>query len=184
MRNAGPCENQLTKLRSISYRVTLIIILVVCIATPAVSQTSSYSELQAAYLYNFAKYIRWPGESAQFTIGVLGSEEIVKELTRTLKDKKVAGKPLVIKLVAADDALDDCRILFVPEEASGMLSTMIAPALIKNILIVTEEDLIKKGAGISFVVQDDKLRFKLKKKILDDTRLVVSDGLLRLAIIQ
>jgi hypothetical protein len=167
-----------------TYKLTFAIAFVVCAATSGVSQTSSYSELQAAYLYNFAKYISWPGESAQFTIGVLGSDDVMKTLSQTLKDKKVAGKPLVFKLFAPTDEIDGCQMLFLPEVASGSLPKLVDPALSKNILIVTEEDLIKKGAGISFVVQDDKLRFKLKKKILDDTRLVVSDGLLRLAILQ
>lgn len=167
-----------------SHKLPLIVALVACIAVPGVSQTSSYSELQAAYLYNFAKYIRWPGESQQFTIGVLGSDETVKELGRILKDKKIAGKPLVIKLMDAGDPLNGIQILFLPEEASAGLPDIVQPALGNSTLVVTEEDLIKKGAGISFVVQDDKLRFKIKKKILDDSRLVVSDGLLRLAIVQ
>jgi hypothetical protein len=156
----------------------------VCIVTPGVSQTSSYSELQAAYLYNFAKYITWPGESSEFTIAILGSEEALKNIERKLKDKKVVGKLLVLKLIATDDTLDAVNIVFLPEDASRELPKLVELARSKNVLIVTEEDLIKKGAGISFVVQDDKLRFKLKKKILDDTGLVVSDGLMRLAIIQ
>ncbi len=168
----------------LNYRLLLVIVLLAGIAVPGVSQTSSYSELQAAYLYNFAKYIRWPGESGQFTIGVLGSEAVVKDLGTTLKDKKVAGKLLVIKLIASADALDGVQILFLPEAASSDLPKVIDPAISRNILVVTEEDLIKKGAGISFVVQDDKLHFKLKKKIIDETKLVVSDGLLRLAIVQ
>ena len=114
----------------------------------------------------------------------MGSQDDVDDLRRILKDKKVGGKQLVIKLITRDDALDDCQIMFIPEETSSLLPEMAGPALSRNILIVTEEDLIKRGAGISFVVKDDKLRFKLKKKILDDTMLVVSDGLLRLAIVQ
>jgi len=105
-------------------------------------------------------------------------------LSHTLKDKKVAGKPLVLKLLAANDVIDGYQIIYIPEESSLTLGELLELALHKNVLIVTEEDLIKKGAGISFVVQDDKLRFKLNKKILDDAGLVVSEGLLRLAIVQ
>ena len=153
-------------------------------STVCFAQTSSYTELQAAYIYNFAKYIQWPTEYTQFTIGVLGSEEITNDFSRILKDKKITGKPLVIKLVGPEDTLDGLHILFLPDEASSDLSKFVDPALSRYILIVTEEDLIRKGAGISFVVQGDKLRFKLKKKVLDDSKLVASDGLLRLAIVQ
>jgi hypothetical protein len=44
--------------------------------------------------------------------------------------------------------------------------------------------MIKKGAMISFVVEDEKLRFKLKKASLASAGLVASDGLLKLAIVQ
>lgn len=162
----------------------ILMFLMLSAAIESAAQTSSYIELQAAYLYNFAKYITWPAESPQFTIAVVGSEDVITGLNRTLKGKKVVGKPLVLKLIMADDALDGYQIVFLPEQSSAILPDLVAIALQKNVLIVTEEDLIKKGAGISFVVQDDKLRFKLKRKILDDAGLVVSEGLLRLAIVQ
>jgi hypothetical protein len=167
-----------------NYRLLLVIVLVAGSTMRVVAQTSSYTELQAAYIYNFAKYIQWPNEFTQFTIGVLRSEEIAKDFAKILKGKKIAGKPLVIQLVDPEEKLDGLHMLFLPDEASDDLPGLIDHALSKHILTVTEDDLIRKGAGISFVVQDDKLRFKLKKKILDDSGLVASDGLLRLAIIQ
>jgi hypothetical protein len=161
-----------------------IVALVVGTYAQVTAQTSSYRELQAAYLYNFAKYIRWPSETAQFTIAVYGSSEVMNEFASTLKGKKVLGKPLVLKRIDTTEEMADTQIVFVPEGSSRNLPHMLGEAVLGNVLIVTEEDLIKKGAGVSFVVEGDKLRFKLKKQILDDTRLVVSDGLLRLAIVQ
>lgn len=69
------------------------------------------------------------------------------------------------------------------ESNSRSLSLLTTELSGKTVLIVTEEDLIRKGAAISFVVEDDKLRFKVKKKELDQAGLVASDGLLKLAIL-
>jgi hypothetical protein len=77
----------------------------------------------------------------------------------------------------------DCQIIYLPESSSHELSLLKGATAGRSILIVTEVDLIKKGAGISFVVEGDRLRFKLKKSILADVGLTASEGLLKLAIL-
>lgn len=69
------------------------------IGKAAQAQTSSYGELQAAYIYNFAKYISWPDEAQQFVIGVFGDADIMDDLEITLKGKKVRGKPIALKKI-------------------------------------------------------------------------------------
>jgi hypothetical protein len=43
--------------------------------------------------------------------------------------------------------------------------------------------MVRKGAMISFVLEGDKLRFKLKKNLLESVGLTASDGLQKLAIL-
>ena len=152
-------------------------------ARPVTAQTSSYGELQAAYLYNFAKYISWPEESPQFVIGVFQEADIMDALVATLKGKKVRGKPFVVKKISTEEELQECHIVYLSSENSESLGLITQTLTGKSILIVTEEDLIRKGAAISFVVQDDRLKFKLKRKMLSEAGLTASDGLLRLAIL-
>ena len=155
-----------------------------CWTGEATAQTSSYGELQAAYMYNFAKYITWPDEGQQFIIGVFHDAEIMGELESTLSGKKVRGKAIVLKVVTTIEELAACSIVYLSGSNSGSLGLIVSSIGEKNVLLVTEDDLIRKGAAISFVVEDDKLRFKLKKKSLEKSRLVASDGLLKLAILQ
>jgi hypothetical protein len=147
------------------------------------AQTSSYGELQAAYLFNFAKYIKWPGESKVFAIGIFGEADIMDDLESTLKDKKVGGRTIELKIITSMEHLSEFQIVYLPESASKDLNRLKEAVIGKSILIVTEEDLIKKGAAISFIVEDDRLRFKLKRSVLAEAGLVVSEGLLRLAIL-
>jgi hypothetical protein len=146
------------------------------------AQVSSYEELQAAYIFNFAKYIRWPDSEANFVIGVYGETEIMEHLKKTLADKKVGTRPIELRAITNADALFECNIVYVGESDSKKVSEMTTAIAGKSILIVTEEDLIKKGAAISFVVEDDRLRFKLKKSALVAAGLAASEGLLKLAI--
>jgi hypothetical protein len=171
---------------NIHNRYLLIFLFPVLMMTgnPVCAQTSSYGELQAAYLYNFAKYITWPKASEQFVIGVFQEADIMDALVTTLKGKKVGGKPIVLKKITKEEELRDCHILYLSESNSGSIGLIVTVLNGNNTLIVTEADLIRKGAVISFVVEDDRLKFKLKKKVLNEAGLVASEGLLRLAILQ
>src|SRR5688572_9887513 len=116
---------------------------------PAKAQTSSYGELQAAYMYNFAKYISWPQEGQEFIIGVFHDADIMAELEATLAGKKVRGKPIVLKKIRTAEETMTCNIVYLSESNSRSLGLVIAAVKDKNVLIVTEDDLIKKGATIS-----------------------------------
>jgi hypothetical protein len=146
------------------------------------AQTPSY-ELQAAYVFNFAKYIQWPSEGEQLMIGVYNDNDVTSEFESTLKGKKVRGREIIVKKVVALEELLQCSILYVAESHSRNIDTLISSLMGKSILIVTEEDLIKKGAAISFVIEEERLRFKVKKKALELAALVASEGLLKLAIL-
>lgn len=150
----------------------------------AKGQSSSYRELQAAYIFNFAKYIKWPAETFAFVIGVTGDSEIMKVLQNTLKEKKVAGRAIELRTISTPDEASKCNIIYLPEFSSMKLSVLRDALSGKQVLIVTEEDLIKKGASISFIVEDDRLKFKLKRSTLLSAQLTASEGLLRLAIIE
>jgi hypothetical protein len=147
------------------------------------AQTSSYEELQAAYIFNFAKYIKWPEETPEFVIGIYGEQEIMELFKNILAGKRAGGKPIRLKTIDRPDDMADCNIVYIASSASRKLKMLISATAGKSILIVTAEDMINSGAMISFVVEDDKLKFKLKRSILSETGLIASEGLLKLAIL-
>ncbi|WP_276374824.1 YfiR family protein [Chryseolinea sp. H1M3-3] len=145
---------------------------------------NSESELRAAYIFNFAKYIKWPTDHQTFVIGVYGTDtEAFDALERTLKGKKIAGKEIQIKIFETFIDIASCQILYCPDIENKRLTTLLEMLVGKSVLLVTKEDLVKRGAMISFIVENDKLRFKIKKDALDRAGLVPTEGLLRLAIL-
>jgi hypothetical protein len=162
--------------------LTLSFLLVTLIGS-AQAQRSSYGALQAAYLYNFAKYITWPDEQEQFVIGIYLDADIIADLETVLKGKRVRGKAIEIKKVTTIEDVLLCNIIYVSGANSKSIELLTTSLEGKNILLVTEDDLVRKGATVSFVVEDDKLKFKVKKTLLDKAGLVASEGLLKLAIV-
>jgi len=149
----------------------------------ATAQTSLYEELEAAYLFNFAKYVKWPDEPEVFVIGIYGEADNIEFLRSALESKKIRGKSVTLTILTDAHDITGISMIYVPESSTKNFNTLVQALADKSILIVTGKDLTKKGAMISFVVEDQKLRFKLRKSALDAADLVASDGLLKLAIL-
>ena len=151
----------------------------------ATAQSSLYEELQTAYLYNFAKYVKWPEERETFVIGIYGEPENLASLQVTLERKQIRGKSIVVKVLTDVEEIqtDNINIVYVPEGETQSFASLIDATAGKNVLVVTGDDMIRKGAAISFIIVDDKLKFKLKRSALKSAGLVASDALLKLSIL-
>ena len=170
---------------SISWPKPFFIIAMLVIGFPdhAYAQNSE-EELRAAYLFNFSKYIRWPDDQPQFIIAVYGEDtESASAVAKMLKDKKVGGKEIQVKIVSSVEDAINSHILYCTDIENKMLAAVVEMIRGKSILLVTKDDQIRRGAMISFVIADETLKFKVKKDALTKARLVASEGLLRLAIV-
>lgn len=145
------------------------------------AQESSYSDLQAIYIYNFAKYTSWPQELDTFTIAVYDDAAMHKVISQKLADKTIKGKPIEVKLIYSVTKEDFFHLIYLNRQHSKNLAEVIQNCQQQNTLIVTENDQINKGAMISFLVIGNKLRFKINQEALEDKELTASEGLLGLA---
>ena len=131
------------------------------------------------------KYVEWPNSDGDFIIGVVGESPINKELEELSKNKKAKGKKIVvINISIPTDALL-CNMIYIPAAKSAQLKPLMEKVKNKSVLIVAErEGLAKKGAAISFVIDDDDaLKFDINKSILDSQGLKIAHLLLQLGII-
>ena len=135
------------------------------------------------FLYNFMKYIEWPADqTGDFVIGVLGDSPIKKELQTLAETKKVKGRKIVIKIITVPDDAIFCNMIFIPSAKSAQLKPIAEKVKGKAVLIVAErEGLAKKGAAISFAVNDDDaLQFDFNKSVLDSQSLKIANLLMQL----
>lgn len=170
-------------LRNIS-KIGFLLLFFLFLITPVKAQLYKY---QAAFIYNFTKYIEWPSDNRKgdFIIGILGEDaEIISSLERMALNKKVGSQSIEITIFKNKDAIKKCHILFIPKNKSEYLSIISKKTLIHNTLIITsKEGLAKKGSAINFVVRNNKQKFELNKKNAERYNLKVSKLLERLAII-
>ncbi len=135
---------------------------------------------QALYIYNFTKYIEWPNGSDELVIGAIGAGTIHRELEKMVQSKG-GGKLKFIKLTSYNN-LDQCNIIFLTKEQDRNLNLVLAKTKGKSILVISEiESSASKGAGISFFLENEKLKFAINKNSIEKRNMKVSGNLLSLA---
>lgn len=135
------------------------------------------------FLYNFMKYIEWPNTEGDFVVGVVGNSPIVTELMKLAESKKAKGRKILVKTLSSPDDMYGCSMVYITSSKSSLLKAFIEKSKGKSILIVGErEGLARKGAAISFVIEDDEsLKFDLNKSVMDSHSLKVTNLLMQLA---
>jgi hypothetical protein len=166
-------------------RLILITLLFFIVITAGNAQ--QHEKLQSLFIYNFAKYIKWPDSynSGKFVIAVIGDSPIIKSITSMASSKKTRdGSSIEVKTYGSIDEIGDCNILFVSENVIGDLSQIDSIMPSKPILIVTAvPGMAEQGSVINFVTIDGKVKFELNASKATSRGLVVSSSLTSLAIV-
>ena len=165
-----------------------LLALFICGAPPGhAADTSSEYRVKAAYLYNFAKFIRWPEKTfasvdSPLVIGVLGKNPFNGELT-PLADKTVRNRKIIVRQFATIDNVTDCHLLYVSDTASRQLRAALQLLRVKPMVTIGDnEDFCKFGGVIQFVTRRDRLRFVINLDVAKDNDIHIDSQLLSLAV--
>jgi len=144
------------------------------------------SQVKAAYLYNFGKFIRWPetaGDSGtSFDICVLGKDPFGMVLDSTVVGGSIDNKKVTAKKIASLQELEHCRIVFISSSEQARLRTILAAAKAGGTLTVSDiPHFAEKGGMIEFVPQENKIRFEVNLPATEEAGLMLSSELLKVA---
>ena len=174
-------NDQLCWLRRFTFRFILFGSCLIGSAQYSLAQMSAHKG-QALFIYNFTKYVKWPNQASNLVIGVLGDSEMLAEMNASLKGKKAGESILEIRKVTSVTEAAQCNLVYVPSSRSKDLENLINAVQEKGVLVVSEEDMADKGASISFLLVESKLRFKINAQTIKKSGLQVSSSLLSLAV--
>lgn len=150
------------------------------------SESREYN-LKAAYLYNFANFVKWPperfaDETAPIVVAIVGEDPFGKLLERTFKDKKVGKRPLQLERFEDASKLADCHVLFVSRSEKKSFAKIVEYGKPRSILIVTEMDgAIGHGGIVNFFIEKKRVRFEIQIDEAKRFKLTISSKLLQLA---
>ena len=141
--------------------------------------------IKAAYLYHFAMFVDWPAEAfasknAPIVIGIVGNDPFGPAIDDTVRDKRIDGRPLVVKRLDWAQDLRQCHILFLAD--GGRIADLVRRLGGLSVLIVGEtQDLASHGAVINFRIEDNRVRFDINVDAAKRSHLTISSQLLNLA---
>jgi hypothetical protein len=143
-------------------------------------------EVEAAFLYRIGGYVEWPPEAVagqDFTIAVLGSDNIVQELQRILPHHLLKNRPAQVRRIRGIEELRDAQILFVGPEFNDELKSIVSRVANHPVLVVTASDHgLDDGSCVNFLFVDRRVRFEVSLSAADRVGLRVSSELLSVAV--
>jgi len=151
------------------------------------AQTSGEYQVKAAFLYNFAKFVDWPGEafsdgSAPLVIGVIGNDPFGGALDSAINGKNIGGRRLTVRRLKWGQDLRSCHILFISSSERQRLPQIIQSLRGSSVLTVGDMGQFNQQGGmINFILEASKVRFEINSRGADQARLRISSKLLALA---
>jgi hypothetical protein len=141
------------------------------------------ANLKAAFIYNFTTYIDWDinNDENNFIIGVIGSSPIISSLDEIAKTNTVNNKKIVIKIFNKPEDIKFCHILFIAENNSYSLQSILDKVGKGTLTISEETGFAKQGTAFNFVILDNKLKFEANLKSIYQAGLKAGSQLLKLA---
>lgn len=153
----------------------------------AEARAQSEDQIKAAFLFNFARYVEWPGAAfgdpgSPIRICLMGAEDFSTVVTLTVSGKSVGARPVEIKQPDDVRQAAGCHILYVGEDSRVAAANLASQLASGSVFTVSDRDGFAKDGGIAnFFRADNKVRFEINVSAAKRAGLKVSSQLLRLA---
>lgn len=170
-------------------RRPLTILCIIVLSLPGLVSFQNFdtnAKIKAMFIYNFTKYIEWPSayKNGSFIIGILGESTMYDELKNMTETKKAVNQPFELKRFTTASQIEQCHMLVLPKEEAAKLGDVLSKVDSYSTLVIAENDgMAQRGAGINFVIRNNRQKFELNKTKMERHELKVSSSLLSLAIV-
>jgi YfiR/HmsC-like len=142
------------------------------------------ADIKAAFLFNFTKFVEWSDGAAAgpFQICTLADARFDAVLAHTLSGESTDGRPIVRVTPEAPEFASACHILFISRGEDSRVGRWVAAVQGHPVLIVGESKAAADaGAEITFVVEDNRVKFDVNEDAASRAGLKISSKLLRVA---
>lgn len=152
-------------------------------ALMAANDTAPEAALKAAFIFNFTKFVDWPGGESleRFNLCTSGTS-MTAEALGAFEGKSALGRPIRIVRGVQVGAVRHCQLLFIAEPWQAGHLELLNEARNAAILTVSDAPGFVEGGGIIGLLREGgRLRFEINQEIANSRGLRVGAQLLRLA---
>jgi hypothetical protein len=143
-------------------------------------------QLKAAFLFNFAEFVKWPSNSftaanAPFCIGILGDDPFGAALEATIRGEAINNHRLTVVRAQRIEDLKDCQLIFICHSEETHVGEILSQIDSKPVLTVSDADgFARNGGDIGFYLSGGKVRFEINPQSAQRCGLKISSQLLSL----
>ena len=164
--------------------IAAVLALGAALAPALAAEHGSERAIKAAFVSKFIGYVDFPGGAtpAPLVIGVIGADDIARELSRIVGARGLNGRAVSVKAMGQGDRLDAVHVLFVGLAEAERAEQLLRAAAGHGILTITEFDhALRHGSVINFRIVDERVRFEVSLRAAEKAKLKLSSRLLSVA---
>jgi len=175
-------------------KIYLTVILVCTLGIGSVFSPYAYGKdppsrekrIKAAFLYNFAKFVKWPEQAfdtpeSPIVFCVIGKDPFDGALAVIAK-KKIRNRPLVVEQRTSLSPENSFHVLFIAQSEKNKISRIIGELKAIPVLTISDADgFIENNGIIEMIKAKNKIRFQINLGAARDSGLTISSQLLKLA---
>ena len=185
-RNLQPAEKLRYKKPLMRLGLCSAILLATCLGCPAESSLAP-SDVEAAYLYNFGRFVDWPSQpdssQSSFTICIVGKDDFGPKLDSLVAHEALQGRSIVAKRLPTIANADACQIVYMGISEQSRMSKDIETLKDKPALTVSSlPGFLDHGGMIQFVLEHNRVRFALNLTAAAQAHLTLSAELVKVAV--
>lgn len=175
--------------RTLRWTIAMLAVALIVLGIPPTPAHAAapYPEeaVKAIFLYRFAGYVTWPASTAnapQFTIAVLGAENVAEQLKEFLPAHPIQGRPARVATIQGIGQLGDAQMLYIGPGITGKLSVLIEALKDRPVLIVTDQPgALEEGSTVNFLLEEQHVRFEISTAAAKRSGLSIGSDLLAVA---
>jgi hypothetical protein len=155
------------------------------------AQTRDERAVRAAYVFNLIKYVAWPAQGKELTIGLAGDAATGEVMEKLLNGRTSEGETIRVLRAPSDDEVQKCSLLYVADAPAGLtvemrktLDKTLDRVKGKGVLTVGEtEGFARDGGMIALVNSGDHIQIEVNLEAAQSAGIRISSRVLNLATI-
>lgn len=140
--------------------------------------------VQAAYLYQFTRFVEWPAADAgiPLVVCVIGHDPFGSTLDLAVQDRRVAGRRVTVRRLPDAEGATACSLAFLPAGEAARLPELQRAVRNQPVLLVGDvSGFARNGGMIGFFRDADRVRFEVNPAAAEGAGLRISSRLLGIA---
>lgn len=144
------------------------------------------TQVKAAFLHKFASFVEWPAAAfprpeTPLRIGVLGDEQLWRDLAELARDRDRDGRPVTVVRLSPGDTLGGFHILYLKAGSPARIADLLGYVPEGTLTVADSDGAHPRGSVLSFFLEEGRVRFGASQEAAARQKLRLSSRLLAVA---